>query len=119
MGRNFQCFFSVRSAYKVALELVSDKEVCSCSNENNLCWFWKKLWSIQIPYKIRHFAWRATRDILATKENLVRRKVLLDSVCDECSELPKSFLHLFWVCPKARETWDCSSLCNPMTSTSV
>jgi len=45
-------FFSVRSAYKVALELESDKEACSCSNENNLCLFWKKLWSIQIPSKL-------------------------------------------------------------------
>lgn len=56
---------------------------------------------------------------MPTKENLVRRKVLIDSVSDECGELLESSLHLFWVCPKARETWDCSSLCNLMTSTFV
>ena len=69
-------FFSIRSAYKLTLELETNREIGSCSDGSNI-WFWKKLWSIQIPHKIRHFAWRAARDILPTKENLVCRKVWL------------------------------------------
>ena len=69
-------FFSIRSAYKLTLELETNREISSCSDGSNIR-FWKRLWSIQIPHKIRHFAWRAARDILPTKENLVCRKVWL------------------------------------------
>ena len=31
--------------------------------------FWKKLWKIQVPGKIKHFLWRACTNSLATKEN--------------------------------------------------
>ncbi|XP_075650197.1 uncharacterized protein LOC142620773 [Castanea sativa] len=61
--------FSIRSAYKLTLELETNREIGSCSDGSNI-WFWKRLWSIQIPHKIRHFAWRAAHDILPIKENL-------------------------------------------------
>lgn len=105
MGRNFQGLFSVRSAYKVALVLKNDGKMGSCSDGSNLRQFWRRLWSIQIPHKIRHFAWRAARDILPTKENLVTRKVSVDSKCEECGVSAKSFYHLFLECSKARDTW--------------
>ena len=58
-------FFIVRSAYRVALELEANKEMGSCSDESNLHQFWKRLWSIQIAHKIRHFAWYEGRYWLA------------------------------------------------------
>ena len=103
-------FFSVRSAYKLALEFETNREIGSCSDGSNIRHFWKRLWSIQIPHKIRHFAWRAARDILPTKENLVCRKVLVDSMCEECGNASGSFFHLFWECSNARNTWISSSL---------
>ena len=42
------------------------------SDESQLRKFWKLLWGLAIPRKIRHFAWRACQDILPTKENFVR-----------------------------------------------
>ena len=103
-------FFSVRNAYKLALELETNREIDSCSDGSNICHFWKRLWSIQIPHKIKHFSWWATRDILPTKENLVYRKVLVDSMCEEYGNAPESFFHLFWECSKAWNTWGSSSL---------
>lgn len=50
-------FFTVRSTYRVALELEANKEMGSCFDGSNLSQFWKRLWSIQIAHKIRHFAW--------------------------------------------------------------
>ena len=102
-------FFSIRSAYKLTLELETNREIGCCSDGSNTR-FWKRLWSIQIPHKIRHFAWRVARDILSTKENLVCRKVLVDSMCEECGSASESFFHLFWECSKARNTWVSSSL---------
>ncbi|XP_075645379.1 uncharacterized protein LOC142616404 [Castanea sativa] len=110
-GQKFpRAFFPVRSAYRVALELKNDGEIGSCSDGSNLRPFWRGLWSIQIPHKIRHFAWRAARDILTTEENLVARKVLVDSRREECGVSAKSFYHLFWECSKARDTWARSTL---------
>lgn len=92
--------FSVRSAYKLALELEKDEVAGSSSDGSHLRRFWKRLWSCQIPHKIRHFAWTAARDILPTKANLVARKILVDGNCEECGLCAKSFYLLFWECQK-------------------
>jgi len=76
--------FSVRSAYKLAMEMSSAVLVGGVFDNSQLRRFWKYLWSCNIPHKIRHFTWRACNDVLPTKENLDRRKVLLDGACDEC-----------------------------------
>ena len=54
--------------------------------------------------------WRACRDILPTKANLVARKVIPDSCCEECQKEAESSGHLFWSCSRAREVWDRSKL---------
>ena len=38
--------------------------------------FWKSIWRIKVPGKIKHFIWKACSNSLPTKENLLRRKVL-------------------------------------------
>ena len=85
----------------IRLSLVSDGVICVGFGRD--C-------SIQIPHKIKHFSWWATRDILPTKENLVYMKVLVDSMCEEYGNAPESFFHLFWECSKAWNTWGSSSL---------
>ena len=55
--------------------------------------------------EIRHFAWRAARDILPTKVNLRFRHVLMDDVCEESGATAETFIHLFWECQRACETW--------------
>ena len=43
---------------------------------------WAKLWKLQIPNKIKLFGWRACLDILPTRVNLARRKILEDDKCE-------------------------------------
>ena len=50
------------------------------------------------------------KNILLTKDNLVKRKVLTKSCCDECQADVESSSHLFWDCPRAREIWSMSNL---------
>ena len=64
--------FSVRSAYKLAIKLRSDAQVGIGSDGSHLRRLWRTIWSCNIPRKIHHFAWRACRDVLPTKENLAR-----------------------------------------------
>ena len=92
------------------MEVSSAESVGGMSDTSQLRRFWKYLWSCNIPHKIRHFAWRACKEVLPTKENLVRRKVLLDGACDECNLEVESLAHLFWRCQHASEIWRTSNL---------
>ena len=67
--------------------------------------FWRKLWKISVPHKIRHFAWKAAWNILPTKANLIHHHVLLDDTCEEYGLKFESLVHFFWECPKAKELW--------------
>ena len=90
--------FSVRSAYKLAMEMKPYAQVGSGFDGSHLRRFWWSNWSCNIPHKIHHFAWRACRDALPMKENLVRQKVLSDSCCNKCKLVEETSSHLFWSC---------------------
>ena len=103
----------MKSAYWGALELSRSASIGSCPDISHERRFWKLLWSLSVTHKIRHFAWRGCRDILPTKYNLLVRKILQDSTCDECGLTAETTGHLFWTCPRAQELWTCSKLVIP------
>ena len=105
--------FTVRSAYKLAMESYGISGGSSSSNDSNLRYFWKKLWQLPIPHKVKHFLWHACCDILPTKANLMRRKVLSDDLIEECMLEVETSGHFFWSCPRAKQVWHCSRLLNP------
>ena len=83
------------------------------SDDSNLHCFWKKLWRLPAPHKVRHFLWCACHDILPTKANLKQQKVLSEDLCEECLLEPGTLGHLFWSCPRAKSVWSCSGIFNP------
>ena len=82
----------------------------SASNCSQLRRFWRRLWGLAIPFKVKHFAWRACRDALPTKVNHKRRKVLTEDSCEWCKAKPKIVDHVLWGFPKAQEVRECSKL---------
>ena len=70
--------FNVKSAYGVAMQLSEQAVQGASSDQGQQRRFWKKIWDLPLPHKIRHFAWRACREILPTKVNLMRQKVVND-----------------------------------------
>ena len=68
---------------------------------------------MNVPNKVRHFAWKACRNILATKENLRRRNITKDSTCEVCGEQVETISHLFWFCEHAKEVWSSCKLSFP------
>ena len=68
--------------------------------------FWKKLWKIQVPDKIKHFLWKACTNSLATKENLVKCKILTVTACFRCSSASEDTLHSLWSCTGLNEVWE-------------
>ena len=66
------------------------------SNQSPMKQTWKRLWQMNVPNKVRHFAWKAYRKILSMKENLRRRNITKDSTCDVCGKQVVTISHLFW-----------------------
>ena len=97
--------FSVKSAYILALEEQKQTAMADCSNGATRRRLWKTIWSLNIPQKIKFFAWKASRDILASKQNLAKRKITENGVCELCGKEEESICHLLWLCDHAKEVW--------------
>ena len=65
--------FSVRSTYELAMNLCEQSERGCISNDGVIKKFWSKIWSLQVPNKVKHFAWRACKNILPCLFNLKKR----------------------------------------------
>ncbi|XP_058760381.1 uncharacterized protein LOC131633708 [Vicia villosa] len=68
-----------------------------------------QIWKTQVPSKIQVFGWRCIKDRIATREQLLKRGILLGSeanVCVFCSSVGESILHLLIHCPFAAEVWN-------------
>ncbi|KAK1592036.1 hypothetical protein Q3G72_018129 [Acer saccharum] len=94
--------FSVKSAYRIAISAIRNGEA-SCSF-GPLPW-WKKLWCLQIPNKIKIFCWKACRNILPTKELLYTRGIIDLALCPLCNEGPKTVDHALWGCKTVKSDW--------------
>ncbi|KAK9992096.1 hypothetical protein SO802_027081 [Lithocarpus litseifolius] len=67
---------------------------------------WKKIWALDITNKVKHLVWRACKNSLPTKCNLVRRQVILDHHCDRCTAAPENILHAIWSCSDLDVVWE-------------
>ncbi|KAK7853391.1 hypothetical protein CFP56_036141 [Quercus suber] len=55
----------------------------------------------------------ASWDILASKENLAKRKITPDGVCEFCGDAVETIGHTLWFCDQAKEVWRNSKLALP------
>ena len=105
--------FTVKSAYVLALEESTPETMADCSDESTRSKLWKSIWRMKTPQKIKHFAWRAGRNILATKSNLTQRRIISDGTCDLCGQEQETVCHLLWTCDHAKEVWRNSKFALP------
>lgn len=47
---------------------------------------WKQLWGLSVQNKIKTFLWRACKDAIPVKRNLVRGRVLAEDICCHCNQ---------------------------------
>jgi hypothetical protein len=101
--------FSVRSAYKIHREISWMNEgrgASSSTQENNgEDMFWKKLWKLDCPGKVKHFLWRMAHNSLALRVNLARRHMEVDTRCVVCNRLDENGGHLFCTCKFVKHLW--------------
>jgi hypothetical protein len=96
--------FSVRSAYHLEMER-RDREKGSSSSVHSDSHLWRRLWSLKLPRHILLFLWRACNEILPTKNNLFKRKVVTDQLCPMCGSEAESVSHALWRCGSAQAIW--------------
>lgn len=60
--------------------------------------FWRKLWNLKVPLKVKHFLWRAASGILPTKEQLISKKVAINNLCPVCNISQETTFHLLVSC---------------------
>lgn len=100
--------WKVYSAYGVALHVLKEKKGTkasgNCSDASKMTNLWKSIWKLECPSKIKHFLWRACKDILPTNHFLARRKVIVEDRCAACGG-KESSTHALWNCSMAFEVW--------------
>uniref|UniRef100_A0A2N9GDA6 Reverse transcriptase domain-containing protein n=1 Tax=Fagus sylvatica TaxID=28930 RepID=A0A2N9GDA6_FAGSY len=98
--------FSTRSAYMMQIK-AKESMSGSQSNPSRKHIFWKGIWGVSVPHKVKVFMWRACNSTLPTKTNLFKRGVVSSCSCMVCHEEAEIVLHTLWDCEYAREV-----LCN-------
>ena len=99
----------VKTGYNALCEepLVVEDETNNLEAHRN---FWKGIWKLKVPGKIKHFLWKSCTNPLPTKVNLLKRTILQEDVCHLCSKNSEDVLHALWGCEKgpsslAEEVW--------------
>lgn len=85
--------YSVKSAYLMLEEV----HPFSANNSG----FWRTLWNLKIPPKVKNFLWRASTDCLPSREMLRTRNVQVSPVCAVCNADVESIFHVLVLCPFA------------------
>ncbi|KAL5848337.1 hypothetical protein ACOSQ4_006350 [Xanthoceras sorbifolium] len=89
--------FLVKSAYWIGMNLVNNV-IGSSSSSTAISGWWKFLWHIHIPSKIKIFLWSAFQDWIPTHGNLARRHISVDQLCPLCHAEIESTFHALWRC---------------------
>ena len=97
--------FIIKSAYKVAKEVLKGGNIAEISRVYAGRRVWIALWKFWIPNKIKVFRWRACNDILPTKLNLSKRRIIDDTMCPICMRFLELAIHALWECEVAKDVW--------------
>ena len=99
--------FNVKSAYYIAVRVLETMEEGESSSGDARSPLWKKLWHLNIPPKVRIFAWKMCMNALPTFVNLQRRGINLCDIFLACGKELESNFHVFVKCEVARRVWSC------------
>ncbi|KAK2662222.1 hypothetical protein Ddye_000796 [Dipteronia dyeriana] len=64
---------------------------------SSISW-WKFLWWLNVPSKVKLFIWRACHNWIPSLVNLAKRGVGGDVLCPVCYRQAETSLHALWTC---------------------
>ncbi|KAL5758152.1 hypothetical protein ACOSP7_020763 [Xanthoceras sorbifolium] len=91
--------FSVKSAYWLASQ---NPDLARSSSPAPLASWWRSLWLLNLPAKVRLFLWRLCHDWLPSAGSFVRRHISMAEHCHLCMGGVESIVHACWGCPLLR-----------------
>lgn len=92
--------FSVKTTY------ILIQESKPLVNQCGITRFWKRLWSLTVPPKIKNFIWRAMLGCLPTKKMLRIKHVNVNEECALCNMEAESTSHVLLNCSFAKSCWE-------------
>ncbi len=96
--------YTVRSGYHSLTSSEYTEE-----EETRRSW-WRYLWGLSLPSKLKNFTWRLCHNSLPTRDNIRRRGIDIDTCC-ECCQMPiETSEHLLFECSFAHSIWVRSQL---------
>lgn len=102
--------YSVRSAYNMArstqfMAVRSKNGFGQCSDRTREERFWKAIWNVKAPNKMKVVLWRFAHDCLPSGTQLAGRHIPTSDLCCFCAR-PESVEHALLFCPYARNVWE-------------
>ncbi|KAL5832238.1 hypothetical protein ACOSQ4_017592 [Xanthoceras sorbifolium] len=94
--------YTVKSGYWVAFDKKLQASGPSCSNLNGGSW-WRILWNLNLPSKVRLFCWRACHNWLPSLHTLQVRHLQVQGGCKCCGSKLETTSHALWLCPSLKE----------------
>jgi len=86
-------------------------KLSSLDEQREIEWWWRPLWKIKCPAKVKIFMWSAMEGKVPTWDILQKRNFNGPGWCVLCKRAQESITHLFISCSFAVEVWKyCSSL---------
>lgn len=92
--------FSVKSAYR-CIQSTKEGEFSISTTD-----FWKRVWKVRVPPKVKHMLWRAATNCLPTKTLLRSRHVSVDETCPLCKVQRETVVHCLITCTFAQSCWN-------------
>lgn len=102
--------FSVRSAYLLIIETKRRRvdwleHRASSSNIDSTKKKWTRLWKLQVPAKLKHFAWRLSRTSIPTEVVRRHRNITDADICPICNATEDTWKHALVECNMAKSVW--------------
>ncbi|XP_075483594.1 uncharacterized protein LOC142523746 [Primulina tabacum] len=98
--------YTVRDGYRVATGFYDLPEFSSTSRMED---WWKFLWALSIPPKIRIFCWRVVLDTIPKEQNLLAHHVPSSGNCPLCHYSCDSSSHAVFMCLLIKPCWNGTS----------
>ncbi|KAH1055128.1 hypothetical protein J1N35_033193 [Gossypium stocksii] len=97
--------YTVRSGYRVLNSAHLQVSSLISPNEGDYISFYKALWSLDIPGKIKIHNWRLFNNMLPHFGNLARRTLRVGAGCPLCKSDLEDSSHLMWDCDMLKRVW--------------
>ena len=94
----------MKSTYYVAKKMLDSDIQAKTSRGDVHAPLWKRIWQLNIPEKIRIFAWRLCMS-LPTMANLNRRGIQVDVLCPICKNEEEGVEHAILSCELVEAVW--------------